>query len=195
MDANPEVRHSPPEGVEVRPVPGFVGYYVGNDGSVWSTRGGGFRSMRKSASGPRWRKLKPHKNSNGYLVVSFRKLNASRTDYPESFYVAPLVLECFVGPRPEGMLACHINDVPDDNRLENLRWASPSANNRDAVRNGRVRVGRLSPNAKLSARDVEVAYYLLSRGVQRELVAAVFRVSLETLLRGAEEFESLTAAA
>jgi hypothetical protein len=32
------------------------------------------------------------------------------------------VLEAFVGPRPEGMEACHNNGNPAANRLENLRW-------------------------------------------------------------------------
>ncbi|MGC5078489.1 HNH endonuclease signature motif containing protein [Agrococcus sp. DT81.2] len=46
-----------------------------------------------------------------------------------------LVLEAFVGPRPDGMFGCHWNDDPYDNRLENLRWATPSANSLDSVRN------------------------------------------------------------
>lgn len=52
-------------------------------------------------------------------------------------YVHQLVLEAFVGPRPEGMEACHWNDVCTDNRLENLRWDTTSANRHDQVRNGR----------------------------------------------------------
>ncbi|SKU62264.1 NUMOD4 motif [Mycobacteroides abscessus subsp. massiliense] len=47
-----------------------------------------------------------------------------------------LVLEAFIGPRPEGMFGCHANDVPSDNRLVNLRWDTPSGNSRDKVRNG-----------------------------------------------------------
>ncbi|AEK09646.1 HNH endonuclease [Mycobacterium phage Mozy] len=47
-----------------------------------------------------------------------------------------LVLEAFVGPRPEGMNACHNNGIPNDNRVENLRWDTPSENNRDLIRHG-----------------------------------------------------------
>lgn len=50
--------------------------------------------------------------------------------------VHSLVLEAFVGPRPEGMQACHWNDDEFDNRLVNLRWDTPSANMYDCVRNG-----------------------------------------------------------
>jgi hypothetical protein len=34
------------------------------------------------------------------------------------------------------MEACHWNDVPDDNRLSNLRWATKRDNRLDCVRNG-----------------------------------------------------------
>ena len=46
------------------------------------------------------------------------------------------VLEAFVGPCPEDMEACHWNDDPSDNRLENLRWDTKKANRQDCVRNG-----------------------------------------------------------
>lgn len=47
-----------------------------------------------------------------------------------------LVLEAFVGPRPEGLVACHGNGIADDNRVENLRWDTYSENNNDLVRHG-----------------------------------------------------------
>jgi HNH endonuclease/NUMOD4 motif len=46
-----------------------------------------------------------------------------------------LILETFVGPRPRGMVARHLNDVPDDNRLENLCWGTQSQNRYDSVAN------------------------------------------------------------
>lgn len=48
-----------------------------------------------------------------------------------------LVLEAFVGKREPGMEACHWNDIPADNRLTNLRWATQSDNTLDRVRNGK----------------------------------------------------------
>lgn len=41
------------------------------------------------------------------------------------------VLETFVGPRPEGMQACHGDGDPANNRLSNLRWDTCSNNNLD----------------------------------------------------------------
>ena len=52
-------------------------------------------------------------------------------------YIHRLVLEAFVGPCPEGMETCHNNGVRTDNRLENLRWDTSSANNDDIVKHGR----------------------------------------------------------
>lgn len=43
--------------------------------------------------------------------------------------VAELVLEGFVGPRPSGLTADHINQQRSDNRLVNLRWATISVQN------------------------------------------------------------------
>jgi hypothetical protein len=46
-----------------------------------------------------------------------------------------LVLEAFVGPRPDGQVGCHFDDDPRNNRVENLRWDTSSANALDRVRN------------------------------------------------------------
>jgi len=51
--------------------------------------------------------------------------------------VHSLMLETFVGPRPEGALACHRDDNPDNNHLENLYWGTPTQNIQDAVQSGR----------------------------------------------------------
>lgn len=56
--------------------------------------------------------------------------------------VQSLVLEAFVGPRPEGLLALHRNDDCRDNRVENLYWGTRTDNQHDRVRNGR------DPNAR-----------------------------------------------
>jgi hypothetical protein len=88
-----------------------------------------------------------------YLVSSEgRVARLMKTDPPSSRYVrinvrdavgrlkAHLahvwVLEAFVGPRPPGALARHLNDVKDDNRLENLEWGTPVQNIEDAFTNG-----------------------------------------------------------
>jgi HNH endonuclease/NUMOD4 motif len=52
-------------------------------------------------------------------------------------FVQVLVLEAFVGPRPEGKLASHKNGDGLDNRLSNLKWGTQSAVARGQHSNGR----------------------------------------------------------
>ena len=53
-------------------------------------------------------------------------------------YVHQLVLETFVGPRPQGpnIDGCHNDGDPLNNNLTNLRWDSTSENMYDKVRHG-----------------------------------------------------------
>lgn len=108
-------------------VVGYEGIYeVSNRGSVRSVD-------RVSSSGSRLKgvTLTQFKTPHGYVRVGMCKLGKTRT-----VLVHPLVLEAFVGPRPGGSDCRHLNDKPDDNRLENLRWGSRSQNTYDSVRNG-----------------------------------------------------------
>lgn len=70
-------------------------------------------------------------NLNGYRTVSLNRpgVNERRT-------VHRMVLEAFVGPRPEGLEACHANHDRKDNRLENLRWDTRKANAEDRIHAG-----------------------------------------------------------
>lgn len=51
-------------------------------------------------------------------------------------YVAHLVLENHVGPRPPGYVACHGPGGIGDDRVDNLRWDTQGANLRDRRRDG-----------------------------------------------------------
>jgi hypothetical protein len=55
------------------------------------------------------------------------------------------VLEAFVGPRPPGAVARHLNDVKTDNRLENLQWGTRTENTEDAFVNGGRRLKEVCP--------------------------------------------------
>lgn len=51
-------------------------------------------------------------------------------------YVHKMVLETFVGPRPEGMDGCHRDGNSFNNSLENLEWGTKSSNTEDSVKHG-----------------------------------------------------------
>lgn len=69
-----------------------------------------------------------------------------------------LVLEAFLCDRPHGMQACHNNGIPDDNRLENLRWDSPKNNVGDRKRHGTYQNGIKNPNAKYTDEQILAVY-------------------------------------
>lgn len=73
--------------------------------------------------------LRPGRKPSGHVSVSLGR--------GQSRDVHVLVLEAFVGPCPDKHEALHSNDIPDDNRLTNLRWGTRSENIYDAIRNGR----------------------------------------------------------
>ncbi len=108
-----------PSNEEWRPVLGYEGLYeVSTEGRV--------RTLRKGHL------MHPHTDRHGYLLAGLSRDGKQRTTR-----VHHMVLEAFVGPRPEGLVGCHNNGDPSDNRLENLRWDTQRNNNLDAVRHGR----------------------------------------------------------
>ena len=68
----------------------------------------------------------------GAAVANFRRKNARIVNR----YTHRLVLEAFVGQCPDGMECAHENGDSTDNRLSNLSWKTPSANNLDKQRHG-----------------------------------------------------------
>jgi hypothetical protein len=113
------------------PIPGHEGHYeVSDHGSVRSLdrvivdKNG----LKKNLTG---RTLKSIKQKSGYLAVSLPNGGSSRI-----WRVHQLVALSFIGTPPDGMETCHSNDVRTDNRAENLRYDTHSANARDHVRSG-----------------------------------------------------------
>jgi hypothetical protein len=126
-------------------VAGFEGWYeVSDEGRV--------RSMERVTS--HGHKRKQHVLSAGEGPGRYLKVDLSRDNKQTTRLVHQLVLETFVGPRPEkGMQACHFNGERQDNRLENLSWGSTSDNAFDRSRHGRG-IGEAHPMAVLTEEDV-----------------------------------------
>ncbi|OCB56172.1 hypothetical protein A5722_14855 [Mycobacterium vulneris] len=115
-----------------RSVPGYVGLYEVSDrgrvrslGRVRTDRRG--RTYRRN---PKLLTLCPLKS--GHPVVRLY----GRGTGPRTLRVHALVLAAFVGPRPDGLEACHGDGDPSNNHVDNLRWDTRSANVLDSVKHG-----------------------------------------------------------
>ena len=97
-------------------------------------------------------------------------------------YVHELVLLAFVGPRPSSChQAAHQNGDGQDNRLENLRWATRKENEADKIAHGRTIRGERHPLAKLRQDDVRAIRQALSCGERQRDVARRFNVAQQTV--------------
>lgn len=162
-----------------KPIPGFPGYEITDDGRVWSS------GLRTHSCG-HW--LRPHKNKYGYAQVT---LYRDRERY--SRHIHRLVLEAFVGPCPEGMEACHNNGDASDNRLENLRWDTRSNNHRDKIRHGtlpdmralsaRCPRGQNCPWARFTDGDIRDIRLLRDLGVPGTTLGQMYGVSKNYIYR------------
>lgn len=123
-------------GEEWRPVAGFGGYEVSTEGRV--------RSYRDRQGHPRDepRILTPVIR-RGYCFV---KLTRAR-----DVSVHRLVLETFVGPKPENAEECrHLDGCPSNNRLSNLAWGSKVENYADRRLHGTANDGERHGHATLT---------------------------------------------
>jgi NUMOD4 motif/HNH endonuclease len=118
--------------------------------------------------------LKQSTNHYGYFVVNLGK-NQVR-------HVANLVIEAFVGPRPEGQQCCHGPSGKRDNRVQNLCWGTRSKNlGEDRVRDGTDHRGDKCPTAKLTNKEAEDIYRRVWAGEKGYLLAKEFGVSSPTI--------------
>lgn len=97
---------------------------------------------------------------NGVRAIGWRKdgygnIPLYRDAVATTKLVHHCVLEAFVGPRPSrAHQACHNDGDKSNNRLENLRWDTPAANNADKKMHGTHKQGEDAVMAKLTETDV-----------------------------------------
>src|SRR5690606_35488380 len=115
-----------------RPIVGFEGYYEVSDlGRVRRLPRIIRTSDGKKRPVPGCMLALDVLDSDGYPIVSICGHGARIRRQ-----VHKIVLEAFVGPRPEGMVSRHLNGNPLDNRLSNLAYGTYSENARDSVVHG-----------------------------------------------------------
>jgi DNA-binding XRE family transcriptional regulator len=94
-----------------KPVEDFPDYQVSNLGRIKSVKYGKERFISGS------------RNPKGYVRIYLRGKIRDRKKF-----LHVLVLEAFVGPRPEGYEAGHLDNDTENNDVTNLAWVTPSEN-------------------------------------------------------------------
>lgn len=167
--------------VEYRAVPGWPGYDVGSDGSMWTRR------KRGRGAGKLYDERRPVKqtvlDSGRRQVCLYRGDKKSR----KKLFVHRLVLLAFVGPCPEGLECCHWDGDHTNNKRDNLRWGTRADNIADLIRHhqtrrGDYKLGESHHKAKLSDDQVREVRELYSTGdfTQTEL-GRVFNAHTSTI--------------
>lgn len=163
--------------VECRDIPGWPGYRVGSDGSVWSCRTRAKRGVGTGrgcapGTGPDWHRLKDSPAGKGY-----RRVTLCRDGRPHNELVHRLVLLAFVGPCPEGMEGCHKDGDRSNNQRGNLRWDTPENNWADRKQHGRGNAGEKNPGAKITADEVRAIRRRIAGGERQVSLRAEYQLS------------------
>lgn len=159
---------------EWREISEAPGYEVSDRGRVRSWRGCNGTHRKR----PRLRKLVPDKRGGdrgGYLNVMYL-VDAKHVLRK----VHHLVLDAFVGKRPEGQECRHKNGNTQDNRLSNLAWGTPAQNQKDKIAHGTSQHGERNHMAKLTnaqADEIRKSKELLKVLAQR------YEVTMSTISR------------
>ena len=159
------------------PVPDYEGLYsVSDRGRVRS------HDRRVWDSNGWWRQihgrvLSPGRLYNGYLLCVF-SVDSVRKNYR----VHHLVLEAFVGPRPAGMEARHLDGNPQNNQLKNLQWGTKKQNGADKILHGNSCRGEKHNKARLTENNVhEIRRHLNVGRWSQQKIATVFGVARPTI--------------
>jgi hypothetical protein len=150
-------------------IPGYEGEYQ-------ASTMGRIKSLKRIAVSKNWYTGKPF-----YRTVPERILKPGR--YCKCGHVSvilrrgtngkpvhQLVMKTFVGEPPEGMEVLHLNGIPTDNRLSNLRYGTRTDNILDVYRQGKLW-------RKLSTDDVGAIRFGIWCGIRGSDLAAMYGVS------------------
>lgn len=155
------------------PVVGYEGVYeVSNMGVIRRDPKAPARSL-----GVPGKPLKPMPTTGGYHVVSL-----SLRGVVDNVRVSRVVLTAFCGPPPfDGAQAAHNDGDNSNNRLTNLRWATPIENQADIERHGNRCKGSAVHGAVLDEEQVRLIRERCHAGERNPAIATDFGVSISTI--------------
>jgi hypothetical protein len=155
--------------VKWAPVAGYVGRYdVSSAGEVRS-----HYYPRGKRPAPRILRPKIAGRNPGYLAIALCDGEGGIVERK----VHHLILETFVGPRPDGMEAAHLNGDARDNRAENLQWVTHTENCRQRMEHGGTPIGERCTHAKLTNAEAAEILARLRSGETAYQIAKTHRIS------------------
>lgn len=159
-----------------KPVVSFGGFFK-NHYEV-SSLGRVRRSNNVDATGrtrPQRPALKPA------FTAGYARLTLCHKGVRKNALVHLLVLEAFVGQRPDGMQACHFPNDSTDNSLANLRWDTTAANAHDRVKAGTAHVGEKHGRSVLTEEAISKIKKRLAENESHSSIAKDFGVHKTTI--------------
>jgi hypothetical protein len=147
-----------------------LGYVICPDGAAWSR----WRPGCRIPTGE-WHQLRG-KSINGYRAIMVHR---------KRLFIHILVLENFVGPRPDGYQGLHRDDDRGNNAVGNLYWGTPGDNMRDRERHGMGNIHLIRPAGLSEADQAEIvrrnilgesqASIARSLSIARQTVSIIFK--------------------
>lgn len=168
------------QGIELRPIPGIVGYAAGSDGNIYSFRAKRSGRWRYSTGAARlsacW---KCNRDKRRRVAICWRG--------QKTHQVSALVCAAFHGPRPEGADCSHLDGNRRNDRPANLAWETRAENEARKKEHGTVARGRRNGAAKLQDEQVREIRRLHRMGMSQSELARLFgiaRSTTQSLLKG-----------
>ena len=161
---------------QIKEIPNFEGYYADTDGNIFSCYNVGNHKIEDKIH----RKLKINYGSTDEQKRP--RVSVCRNSKRYSRFIHTLILETFIGKRPEDMECCHNDGNNKNNKLSNLRWDTRKSNAEDMVKHGRSTRGVKNPQNKLTEEQVrEIRTLLKKTDLRQWQIADQFNVSRSTI--------------
>jgi hypothetical protein len=115
--------------------------------------------------------------SYGLAGKGYPFYNVKVGDRRKNFYAHKLVAEAFVGVQPQGTEVAHNDGDKMNCHHSNLRYATPSENNRDKLKHGTNLAGDNSPHTKLKSNNASAIFALYGMGFSQKEIGDMYGTS------------------
>ncbi len=160
---------------------GWEGFYQVSDS-------GGVRSVDRIVTYERGKANRRHKLQGKRLKQitdkdGYKKVWLGRKGQGKMHFVHTLVLNSFVGPRPESLVARHLDGVSSNNLKENLCWGTWEEQAADRRKHGTAPIGDNHHRTKIKSTSIPDIKNRLQQGETQKSIAKTYGVGRMTIQR------------